>query len=150
MSGGRPSTTSEPCWSWVISNNMAVADVLRSLQPWSMNMAASGKVTCACSASVSVSVPRLQLLQTWSWLTPGNYSTTLSVWPVIEIAEDWLQASALDCPTTIPFPIVFIIQYATNTNDHQRTRRRITKTDSEHTPSLSIYCTPQYSKQEHV
>ena len=72
------------------------------------------------------------------------------VWPVIGIAEDWLQASALDCPTTIPFPIVFIIQYATNTKDHQRTRRRITKTDSEHTPSLSIYCTPQYHKQEPV
>ena len=57
------------------------------------------------------------------------------VWPVDRIAEDWLQASLPNCPTTLLFPIFFIIQYATSTKDHERTRRGIAKT-----PNTLIPC----------
>ena len=48
-------------------------------------------------------------------------------WPVDRIAEDWLQDSVINCPTTLLFPNNCIIQDATSTKDRERTRRGIAK-----------------------
>ena len=132
MSRGRPSTTSKPCsvgcWSWVISNNMAVADVLRSFQQPTL----VDEYGCFRKGATCMLVKCLRVCDSTSTapdvvLVDAGELLHHVVWPVIGIAEDWLQASALDCPTTILFPQFIIIQDATNTKDHKRTRRGIAR-----------------------
>ena len=62
------------------------------------------------------------------------------VWPVTGIAEDWLKASAFDCPATLLFPKNGIIQYATSTKDHEWTRIGIAKAVRLTTPSTLLPC----------
>ena len=61
------------------------------------------------------------------------------VWPVDRIAEEWLQASVLNCPTTLLFPKKCIIQDATSTKDHERTIRGIA-TAVRLTPNTLLPC----------
>ena len=107
--------------------NMDVADVLQfdlsSVHPALMDEC--GYLREGGESVLAVSLPRLHLLQTWSLLTPGNYSTTFSGQsPALQ--NTWLQTSALDWPTTPEFKqIVLFDQEAPSTNDHKQTRRGI-------------------------
>ena len=52
------------------------------------------------SSSLSVSLSRLHVLQTRCWLMPASFCTTSS-YQSPGLQETWLQASALDWPTTL-------------------------------------------------
>ena len=79
-----------------------------------------------CSSSLSVSLSRLHVLQTWWWLMPASFCTTSSGQSP-GLQETWLQTSALDWPTTLLSPRKSFCstydQEAPSAKEHERTRR---------------------------
>ena len=83
-------------------------------------------MTRPCSLSLSVSLSRLHMLQTWCWLMPVSFCITSSGQSP-RLQGTWRQASTLDWPTTLLSKKIILFdrydQEALSAKDHEWTRR---------------------------